>query len=124
MPLNPNQPAGVRIPLATTTPAAGAISSVNYGAYWDVRGKRVTAVKVPAFGTATKFRLQGSFDGTTWKDLYAQSTGAVQEYVSSSGDFLVDADYIARFFGIPYLRPVISTAQAADIAFDAVLSDA
>lgn len=109
MPLTPQR--------VTRTVAAGA----NAGATLDVAGNKIIACAVPALGSASTVRLQGSLDGETWLDL-KDTTPTTLAFGSSSGTFLMDGDYCARFLGVPYVRPYLATTQAAAVSFTFVLS--
>ena len=77
----------------------------------DMVGQRLVAIYVPTIDSGT-VRLQGSHDGSTWADL-KDTVPATLQFAASTGDFWMDADYLARFAGIPFLRIVTGAVQTA-----------
>lgn len=79
----------------------------------DMRGKTLASIDVPTLTSAT-FTIEGSMDGSTWRNVKDTSGTVVGQWSASTGAFICDADTVARFVGIPYLRFVCGAAQGAE----------
>ena len=66
----------------TTTVSIANGASLSGAA--DLNGANLTAILMPAAWTAAGLSFQGSFDGTTFGDIYARSTG-LELVVPSAG---------------------------------------
>ena len=109
------------MPQVPQTVPSAVPASTNAGATVNLKGAKVFAVLVPSLGTASTVRLQGSLDGSTFKDL-KDTTPTTLQFASSSGDFVMDGDYCARFLGVPYVRPYLGTTQASAVTFTFIVS--
>ena len=109
------------MPVVPQTLSCAVAASTNAGATVAVNGNKIISCAVPALGSASTVRLQGSLDGTTWLDL-KDTTPTTLQFASNSGEFLMDGDYCARFLGVSYVRPYLGTTQSTAVTFTFVLS--
>jgi len=79
----------------------------------DMRGSSLVAIYVPTLDSGT-VTIQGSKDATAANFAPLKDTSAATiQVAASTGGFWIDADYLARFMGIPWLRIVCGTAQTS-----------
>jgi hypothetical protein len=88
--------------------ASGGTTSTSV----DMTGKTLLGIDVPTLDTGT-FTIEGSMDGTTWRNVKDTSLATVGQWASGTGAFICDADTVARFVGIPFLR-FVAASQTAD----------
>ena len=82
----------------------------------DQTHETLSSIYVPTI-TAATIQVKGSMDGTNFKDIKDTTGAVVGLWASSTGDFICDADTIARLVGIPFLQIVSGGAQGAARTF-------
>jgi hypothetical protein len=103
------------MPIGSSSVTRTILSGAAVSDKLDMRGVKVLAVYVPTLTSGT-VKLQGSYDGATWADL-KDTAGTTLEFGTSTGGFWMDADYVARFLSIPFLRLATGGNQGADRVF-------
>lgn len=92
----------------TITVPSGGTSGTTEIENYDVMG-----LDVPTL-TSSTWKLQGSVDGTTYRDVYDGTGSQTLVWAASTGDRCVASRDLADLSGYKYIRVVCGTAQGAE----------